>query len=301
MTTYQNPIVVGVFQNEADAKQALDDLRNAGFEKNQIGFAMREGGAVTTNLLNDLINLGVPSDRANFYNQSYATGLPVVSVRADGRERDAANILSTHNATGFNDAQGDYYDTNVNRDAIANRTTTGAYDNANAGAFNNPNAGTYDNANPGNRTDFTDQDRRSIPLREEQLQADKQRVQAGEVGLHKEIVTEQRNIDVPVTHEEVYVERRSFEPRASDAPIGQDETIRVPVSEEQVNVTKNTVTTGEVQVGKRAVTENQRVSDTVSREEARLDRSGNPRVQTNDDEWANNTTERQTESNTRDN
>ena len=283
MSTYQNPIVVGVFQNESDAKRAIDDLRNAGFAKEQLGFALREGGAVTANLLDDLTNLGVPQDRAGYYNQQYTAGRAVVSVRADGREQEAATILGNYGATGFNDTQNDYYDTTMSGNAAPagtynNTTTAGAYNTTNAGAYDNTTAA-YDNTNAAN---VTDQDRRSIPIREEQLQADKERVQSGEVRLHKDVIEEQRNIDVPVTHEEVYVQRRAVDPRTSDAPVGQDEAIRVPVSEEQVNVSKNTVTTGEVEVGKRAVTENQRVNDTVRREEVHVDQDGNPRIQTND-------------------
>jgi uncharacterized protein (TIGR02271 family) len=286
-------MVVGVFQSEADAKRAIDDLRNAGFAKDQLGFALREGGAVTANLLNDLTNLGVPQDRASYYNQQYEAGRAVVSVRADGREQEASNILSQYGATGYNDAQNDYYDTTLSRGTAANTAAAGTYDNTTtSGAYNTTNAGAYDNtantaaydnaAYADNHANVTDQDRRSMQLREEQLQAEKQRVQAGEVRLHKDVVEEQQNIDVPVTHEEVYVERRAVDPRTSDAPIGQDESIRVPVSEEQVNVTKNTVTTGEVEIGKRAVTENQRVSDTVRREEARVERQGDARLNTND-------------------
>ena len=261
MSTYQNPIVVGVFQNESDAKRAIDDLRNAGFAKDQLGFALREGGAVTTNLLNDLTTLGVPQDRANYYDQQYKAGRAVVSVRADGREQDAGAILSNYGAIGYNDSQNDYYGSSINRDATVNTAAAGTYDNA---AYAN------------------DQGRQSMQLREEQLQATKERVQAGEVRLHKDVIEEQRNIDVPVTHEEVYVERHAVNPQVSNAPIGQNESIRVPVSAEQVNVTKNTVTTGEVEIGKRAVTENQRVSDTVRHEEARIERDGDARIQTND-------------------
>ena len=44
--------------------------------------------------------------------------------------------------------------------------------------------------------------------------------------------------------------------------------------DEQVNVTKNTVVTGEVALGKRAVTETQQVKDTVRREEAHIEQEG---------------------------
>ncbi len=140
MTTYQSPLVIGVFQSESDAKHAIDDLRSAGFAKDQIGFAMREGGATTTNLLNDLLNLGVPQDRADFYTQHYTAGHAVISVRADGREPEVANILSTDGATGFNETLDDYYDKTMTGNAPVNPTTANAYDSANAAAYNNPNA-----------------------------------------------------------------------------------------------------------------------------------------------------------------
>ncbi len=48
----------------------------------------------------------------------------------------------------------------------------------------------------------------NIQLRKEQLQANKHVVERGEVGLRKEVVSEQQTLNVPVTHEEVYIERR---------------------------------------------------------------------------------------------
>jgi uncharacterized protein (TIGR02271 family) len=80
---------------------------------------------------------------------------------------------------------------------------------------------------------------------------------------------------VPVTHEEVSIERRAGSGEVSDSPIGEGETIRVPVSEEQVTTNKQTVETGEVAIGKRQFQDTQRVSDTVRREEAHLESSGN--------------------------
>lgn len=121
-----------------------------------------------------------------------------------------------------------------------------------------------------------------MQLKEERLQATKEQVQIGEVGLRKEVVTEQKTMDVPVTHEEVSIERRAGSGQPSDTPIGEGEAIRVPVSAEQVNVTKQTVATGEVTVGKRQVQETKQVSDTVRREEARIEREGKANVQGSD-------------------
>jgi len=125
-------------------------------------------------------------------------------------------------------------------------------------------------------------DRDTVQLREEQLRARKETVEAGEVEIRKEVVSEQRTIEVPVTREEVVIERRPVDRVESDrtdvGDIREGETISVPVREEQVTVEKRPVVTEEVSVGKRQVTETERVSDTVRREEAVIDRTGDGNV-----------------------
>ena len=49
-----------------------------------------------------------------------------------------------------------------------------------------------------------------MQLREEQLQARKTTVETGHVSLGKEVIEERTTVDVPVTREEVYVERQPF-------------------------------------------------------------------------------------------
>jgi uncharacterized protein (TIGR02271 family) len=123
---------------------------------------------------------------------------------------------------------------------------------------------------------------RRMQLREEQLQVNKQPVQTGEVRLGKEVVTEQQTLNVPTTREGVSIERRPASGEVSDSPIGEGETLRVPVSAEQVNVSKQTAQTGEVAIGKRQVQETQQVQDTVRREEARIERKGEVNIEGND-------------------
>lgn len=120
---------------------------------------------------------------------------------------------------------------------------------------------------------------RSVPIREEQLTATKQPVQAGEVRVGKNVVTEEKNVSVPVKREQVYVEQRDVSARPSDRPIGEGETISVPVVEEQVNVEKKPVVTGEVRIGKQQVQENQQYSDTIKREEPTFEQEGDVDIQ----------------------
>lgn len=120
------------------------------------------------------------------------------------------------------------------------------------------------------------EDTERMRLREEQLEARTTPVETGRVQVGKDIVEEQRRVDVPVTREEVVVERHPVDRRPADQPIGatERETIDVPVREEQVEVEKRPVVYEEVGVAKHTTRETQPVSDTVRREELRVDRQG---------------------------
>lgn len=264
MATQPTSIIAGVFAQESQARAAINELKAAGFGYDQVGVATHEGGAATQNLMNDLLGLGVPQERASYYDNEFRSGRTIVSVRPDGRDNEVANILQRNGAYD--------YDNRSTANTYARASTTD-YTQTNAPA-DSMQTGPYAQTNT---TDYADtDDARSLRLREEQLQATKQRVQAGEVELRKDVVTEQKTINVPVTHEEVVIERTNVNSGQVDQnPIGQDEVIRVPVSEEQVNVTKTPVVTGEVAVGKRAIQENQQVTDTVKREEARVENPDN--------------------------
>ncbi|MBV9358728.1 MAG: PRC and DUF2382 domain-containing protein [Chloroflexi bacterium] len=117
---------------------------------------------------------------------------------------------------------------------------------------------------------------RRLQLREEELIPRKRTVQTGEVRVRTDVVEEQRTIEVPVAHEEVYVERHAADRRPADRPIAEHgETIEVPVMEEEVTVEKRPVVYEEVEVGKRAEQQTESVDATVRREELRVEDQGN--------------------------
>jgi uncharacterized protein (TIGR02271 family) len=73
----------------------------------------------------------------------------------------------------------------------------------------------------------------------------------------------------------VTIERHAVDRRPSNEPIATtSEALSVPVREEQVSVDKQAVVYEEVNVGKRAVQETQRVSDTVRKEVVDVDATG---------------------------
>ncbi len=121
----------------------------------------------------------------------------------------------------------------------------------------------------------------TLQLRQEELDVNKSRVQSGEVTLSKDVIEEQKSVDVPVSREEVVIERRSLNNEISDTPITSGETIRIPVSREEVNVDKRTVLTGEVSAHKKEVEETRHIEETLKREEAHVDTTGDTNVITN--------------------
>ncbi|MFS0689216.1 YsnF/AvaK domain-containing protein [Sporosarcina sp. 179-K 8C2 HS] len=131
-------------------------------------------------------------------------------------------------------------------------------------------------------------------LREERLSVDKEEVERGEVSLHKDVVEEVQSFDVPVMREEVYVERRPVNEYESDVDefkmMQDDETIRVPITEERLEVTKKPYVSEEIVVGKRQVEDIETVNETVKREEAHFEQSGEVDVQ---DEFVDEPTMRQ--------
>lgn len=120
---------------------------------------------------------------------------------------------------------------------------------------------------------------RRLQLREEILVPRTRTVQTGEVEIGTRVVTEKQTVDIPVSHEEVTVERRAVDRRPSDQPIGeQRETINVPVHGEEVTMEKETVVYEEIDVTKRDVRGTERVSETVRREEAVVDKDNDVEV-----------------------
>lgn len=138
-----------------------------------------------------------------------------------------------------------------------------------------------DKEKPDRRHTAEDKD---LLLREEDLDIGKSRHQTGEVSLGKEIVEERQDVDVPVEHEEVVIERNPINHAQSSTPIGEEETFHIPVSEEQVHVGKHTEVVGEVEAHKQEVEETAHVDETLKHEEARLREEGTTNLVDDDED-----------------
>ena len=107
-----------------------------------------------------------------------------------------------------------------------------------------------------------------IPVIEERLNVQK-RESSREATITKEPVTEKKTVEVPVTREEVTIERRPASETtgtATEGPVQSREKIKVPLKKEEVEVTKQPYVKEEVSVKKKPVTETRRVSEEVRSE-----------------------------------
>lgn len=212
-----------------------------------------------------LAGTGIPADRAEYLTRNLEPGGAIVTVYDANRTAEAEQILSDHHAK------------------IRYEETTG---NVIAGNDLKATDGTAVEAAAWTGGDFVDSesaDKRPVSaattagdrvqLFGEVLRVHKERIQRGEVRVHKDVVTENQTIEVPVVREELVLERVAVtgDTPASAANIGRSQEIRVPLSEETVRLEKQPVVREEVIVGKREVEDVARVGDSVRHEELRVD------------------------------
>jgi uncharacterized protein (TIGR02271 family) len=112
-----------------------------------------------------------------------------------------------------------------------------------------------------------------IPVMEEELTATVREQEAGAVRIEKDVVSEQRTLDVPVTEERVRVERRVVDRpvTAADADAFEETVIEVPLRTETVDLQKQARVAEEVVISKEAEQRTEQVSGTVRREEVFVD------------------------------
>ncbi len=310
----QRTTAIAIFDDRTQAQQAIDQLKRAGFTEKQIGVTARgdedgdtgigdgrkdthakEGaiagvaagagvgalwglgilagvlpgigtaiaggtlaailssaaaGAATAGLAGALIGLGIPEDEANYYDQEFRAGRVLVTVDAGGRLQEAQSILMRNGGYDMRSA--------------SERTT-----------------GTSARAGTRSASGVRDTDGRTLEVREEELRINKRPVTTGEVEVRKEVHTERRSVDVPVKKEELVIERHAVGRHPASGPVGENETVRVPLSEERVEVEKQPVVTERVTVGKRLTEEEERVDTTVAKENVKVEKKRGRDTRTN--------------------
>jgi len=100
MAEQKSSLVVAVFEYPAQARQAFEELSNAGFGKDYLGIA--DPDAERSRMQDHLKNTGVPEADALFYQQEYEAGHALVTVRVGGLQpasiQKAVDILRRQGA-----------------------------------------------------------------------------------------------------------------------------------------------------------------------------------------------------------
>jgi uncharacterized protein (TIGR02271 family) len=308
MKKNQRKTAIGVFADRQEAQKAVNELRRAGFREDQIGVAGRDGetitgahetgdrgtnagigaaagaatgaglgalwgigivagllpaigpaiaggtlaailssaaaGAAAAGIAGALIGLGIPEEEATYYESEFHAGRIIVTVNADGRYDEAHAILQRFQA----------YDYSTRDMAVKQ-------------------AGNVQCATPVHTQGSAAG--KVVQAKEERLHPHKESVKTGEVSVRKEVHTEQKTMQVPVTKEEVVIERHPVSgQQCASGDIKAGEEIRIPVREDQVHLEKEAVVKEEVVVGKRKVQGTEEVSGTVRKEEIKVDKKG---------------------------
>jgi uncharacterized protein (TIGR02271 family) len=248
-------------------------------------------------LHHSLTGMNVPEHRSRYFSRRFDSSNDgcVITVNASGRAAEAERILRDNGADLGDTASetADYNTTDYSSREYA-APAAGAYaaNEANRAADSsyNPNPdATYDDRNVNRDAGYdernvnadADRDRigargeglQSIQLLGEVLRVHKDRLDRGEVVVRKDIITETQTVQVPVTREELVVERRDVAPNTpAQGNIGDNtQEIRVPLTEETASIDKGTVVREEVAVGKKPVQDVRDLSGEVRREELVVD------------------------------
>lgn len=117
MSMNQPSTIVGVFRDRAAAEEAMHELNDAGFARDQIRYAgpgstggfledikslFTGPGTSSEHVANDLTRMGLSNDEARYYANEYSNGHPIIAMKAPNHEQDALNILNRHGAYNYN-------------------------------------------------------------------------------------------------------------------------------------------------------------------------------------------------------
>jgi uncharacterized protein (TIGR02271 family) len=266
----EREMVAAYFRNPSDAEKAISQLRASGFSTKDIAAAIwdrstEKGKSVSiatgwTHRMRSLFvpeerdeyhshdarevvdHMGIPEHERRYFSDAFRQGGVLLTVNAAGRNREALSILKNCNAI-----------TSENLKAQKPRE---------------------------HPAETKDMGERRIQLLGETLRVNKDNVQRGAVTLKKEVVSERQNIEVPLTHEELVIERRPAEGReATRADLEPGKEIKIPLNEERVRVEKRSIVREEVAVRKRQVQQTKTVGDDVRHEELKVDKEGDVPVE----------------------
>ena len=265
--------VIGIFDTQAEANQAVQELVNNGVTRTNIDVSNRAAGTQTTGSTtdsyyeNDSVSNSVSgffgslfgSDNENTHNYSRVAhnSESIVTVHAQSAEEAtrAAQILDTHGAIDLDERAAQYTTTS---------TTTAT------------------NANVNNTTTQQAEGTISVPVVEEQLAVGKRTVETGGARIRSRIVERPVEESVRLREERVRVERHAVDRAVTDADLAnfKDGEITITEHSEVPVIAKEARVVEEVTIGKEATERTETVRDTVRRTDVEVEETDADNVRT---------------------
>jgi len=258
--------VIAFLKDKNDAYRAINQLREAGFSSAETGLMAGDESGTATG------SRPAASEHESFWDK--------LKNFFTGESHDDVDYGDTSSGMDWDLRRADYYYRGISsggalvsvtgtRVEEARRILKDAGGDLRESGFEETNTPDLSSGN----------DTRRIQLRGEMLRTYKERVQRGEVRLRKEVVTENQTVEVPVTREELVIERVPVSGESRTGEVGTEtDEIRVPLSEERVRAEKQPMVTDEIRVGKRATQSTENVSEDLRHEELRVDKEGDVNV-----------------------
>ncbi|MCH4825303.1 MAG: DUF2382 domain-containing protein [Planococcus sp. (in: firmicutes)] len=249
--------LIGLFDAQAKVLIQVGQLKAAGYEEEELYLVSKHDEQIDLLITHTAVHIDT-QDRDNF------KGKLISFLAGDDITKDAFNRM------GLDEEETDYYFQQVELGKLLLYTSS------------QPVSAIH------SETDLqmeprVDTEEQSLALHEERLSAEKNKTQTGEVQVHKQMIEEDKEIQVPVEREEVVVERKTVPAATTDYDEStltpaqvyeKGDAIHIPLTEERLEIGKKQVVREEIVIGKRKVKDVQVVNETVRREVADVEESG---------------------------
>ena len=283
-TNLINKSLIALFTDLITAELAIESLEAAGFSRGEIKLYQRDN---SIHSLADIVDLGLDKEELNDLENGFNTGHIIVTLMPTAQHQKALMILNENDAKTILTSN---INSSTNQNVYDNSATSRDYSMNIADTINTDIGDLADLERKGiykssiqdidlNNTES--ENKQKLSLYAEKLDISKESIESGEVVIRREIITEIKTIEVPVSREEMIIERHTKNKQELNIVDNIEILARIVISEEKINISKEIILKEKVEIKKIKVTENQTVSATLLHEELEINETGNVIIEDN--------------------
>jgi len=234
-------------------------------------------GAVTGGVVAGLIDSGVPEEDAQYYVEGVRRGGTLVMVTGpESLAQKAADIMNRYGAIDVHERAAQWRQSGwKGYDANAKPYSTSDIDKFRTTHKSMTSTASTTNTQP-SRSSTKDQDKKVLPVVEEELQVGKREVEKGGVRVYKQVTERPVEEQVTLRQEKVNVERRPVDRAvsAADENAFKETSFEMTERSEEAVVNKRARVIEEVIVSKDVSEHTETVRDTVRRTDVKVEQTG---------------------------